>query len=103
MPITRRWPKRAPRGDFTADCDVCGVAWRRSQLVHKADGRLCCPDDVRGRDTVTLSEGNAMAAANRRGPAPRVGEGGTFTLNQETVPDISTKVPHITFGNGSGH
>lgn len=56
--IPSKW-SRAWRGDYECTCDVCGVRWRRSQLKRKADGLLYCPDDMDGRDAVTLSELNA--------------------------------------------
>lgn len=104
MPVGRRWPKRAQRGDFSADCSICGVAWRRSQLTRKADGLLYCPDDVHGRDAVTLNEGNARAAESLR-QQPRVYDGGSLTKDTYTdVVDVATVlVTPPTFGNGGGH
>lgn len=61
-PVGKRRPRNSPRGDSSALCDICGVLWYRSALVRKADGNLYCPDDVRGMDSVTLSEGNARDA-----------------------------------------
>lgn len=103
MPISRHWPSRAPRGDFSAECDICGVVWRRSELTRKADGFLYCPDDASGRDVVTLNEGNQEAAAALQQGAPRE-DGGTF--RQDVTPpvaDLTTVVHGVTFGNGSGH
>lgn len=62
MPVGKHRPRSSPRGDSSALCDICGVLWYRSRLVRKADGLLYCPDDVRGLDNVTLSEGNARDA-----------------------------------------
>lgn len=56
--LPRSWKGR-PRGDYAALCSICGVPWPRSRLVKKADGLFYCPDDVRGRDAVTLSRLNA--------------------------------------------
>ncbi len=75
--ITRHWPKKAPRGDFQQICSYCGVQWRNSQLVKDRSGLWACPDDVRGRDTVTLDEGNATYARQRHGTV-YVREGGNF-------------------------
>lgn len=104
MPIGRQWPKRAPWGDFSAECDICGVLWRRSQLIRKADGFLYCPDDAAGRDVVTLNEGNAAAAAQLRIAPPRE-DGGTFRqdVDPSSVVDVATVVERVTFGNGGGH
>jgi hypothetical protein len=103
MPVGRHWPKRAPRGDFSAECDICGVVWRRSQLELKADGFLYCPDDVSGRDIVTLNEGNVAAARAREMAVPR--ESGGTLRNDVTAPtdDVATVVGSVTFGNGGGH
>ncbi len=64
--ISRHWPKSAPYGDRQSMCDYCGVQWRRSQLARDASGLLACPDDQRGRDVVTLNQGNADYAARQR-------------------------------------
>lgn len=61
-PVGRRRPGNSPRGDSSALCDICGVLWYRSSLVRKPDMLLYCPDDIRGLDSVTLSEGNARDA-----------------------------------------
>lgn len=44
--IGRHWPKDAPRGDYPALCDICGVKWRRSQLYRSRSGLLVCPQDA---------------------------------------------------------
>lgn len=75
--IGRHWSKKAPRGDFQAMCDYCGVQWRRSELRRDRSGMLACPDDVRGKDGVTLSEENALAAAQPRGPMA-IRDGGNY-------------------------
>jgi hypothetical protein len=79
--IGRHWPASAPRGDAPARCSYCGVIWRRSQLVKDRAGYLACPDDVDGRDVVTLSLANAKAAAQRdlRSGAPTDG----ITMDRE--------------------
>lgn len=77
--------------------------WRRSQLTPKADGTLVCPDDVKGRDIITLNDGNARAAASL-GPTGRVYAGGTYPRDDTSdVVDVATVVGTVTFGNGSGH
>lgn len=48
--IGRHWPKGA-RGDYPELCTLCGVKWRRSQLIEDRNGFLVCPDDV-GPDKV---------------------------------------------------
>lgn len=101
--ISRRWPSTAPRGDFPVECDVCGVPWRRSQMERKPDGTLCCPDDAPGRDTVTLSEGNAAAAASMHGPLPKPDGGSLHRSNDVMDPDIAEVIGGVTFGNGDGH
>jgi len=77
-------------------CDVCGVQWRRSQLIRKADGTLCCPDDAPGRDLVTLAEGNAMAADSRKyGNTTRDGANWdhdeVVAINPRSIPSLPTQ------------
>lgn len=71
LTIGRHWPKTAPRGDFVCLCDICGVRYRRSQLVRKPNGRLACTgpgtlNDASGRDEVELAEvtGNLLDHTN---------------------------------------
>jgi hypothetical protein len=98
MPITRRWPKRAPKGDYAAECADCGVLWRRSELQPKGDGQLFCPDCIDGRDAVTLNDLNARAAASL-GPTQRVYSGGNFTRDDYSdVTDVAEAVGNVTFG-----
>ena len=33
------------KGDWIADCDVCGRKYKASQLEQRWDGLMCCPDD----------------------------------------------------------
>ena len=47
--IGRRWPSNAPRGDYPALCDICGVKWRRSQLERMPCGLLACRLDYEDR------------------------------------------------------
>lgn len=51
----RNYPFPAPPGERAATCDICGIEWYRSDLVRTPDGFLTCPDDIDGRDTVTLT------------------------------------------------
>lgn len=68
--IGKRWPRNAPRGDYTAECSYCGVAYRRSSLVRDGSGRFACPDDARGRDAVTLDRLNAAGGQKRSKLSP---------------------------------
>lgn len=46
---------RGPLRDHTSFCDICGVAWLRSELTGPDDdGYFRCPDDAEGRATKTL-------------------------------------------------
>ena len=74
--IPNKWSRSAPRGDYSTTCDICGVRWRRSQLVRKADGLLYCPDDQPGRDAFTLSMLNAEAGTSRSYDAAPKDNGG---------------------------
>ena len=65
MRTVGRHQPSGPMGTFT--CDVCGVLWPRAKLKKKRDGLWHCPDDFPGKDSVTLSEGNANAASRPRG------------------------------------
>ncbi len=69
--IGRHWPSSAPRGDYPAYCDYCGVKWRRSLLKRDAAGLFRCPDEGNGRDAVTLAQleaGHSQAKATRSLP-----------------------------------
>lgn len=66
--VGKHWPHRAPRGDTQGFCGYCGVQWRMSQMRRDRSGVWACPDDIRGRDRVTLDEGNAMGAQETTGP-----------------------------------
>ncbi|HXT99482.1 MAG TPA: hypothetical protein VN903_00730 [Polyangia bacterium] len=72
--------------------------WRRSELERKADGLLYCPDDVDGRDIVTLNELNERGA-ERLGPTERVYSGGSFHRDDHSgVQDVAEVVGNVTFG-----
>lgn len=62
MTVGTHKPKNLPAGARPARCSICGVLWYSNRLTRKADGQLYCPDDVRGEDSVTLSEANARDA-----------------------------------------
>lgn len=64
--IGRKRPKRSPRGDVTSMCDICGIAYLRSELVRDGAGKLKCKDEGSGRDAVTLSRLTAQNAARLR-------------------------------------
>lgn len=36
---------RYDKGDWIADCDVCGRKYKASQLQQRWDGLMCCSDD----------------------------------------------------------
>lgn len=90
--IGRHWPKRRLDGDFQAMCGYCGVHWRFFRMRRDRSGRLACPDDMKGRDEITLSEANARAAREaakrRRRPRPYAGYDNTGTP--------STGAQHLT-------
>lgn len=52
--------KQGERG--SALCDYCGTRWPRSVLWRDATGALNCPQEGRGRDTVTLTKANVASA-----------------------------------------
>jgi hypothetical protein len=99
--IGRHWPRSAPRGEYTALCDVCGVLYRRSQLIRKPGGGLACSgpgtlDDARGRDEVELSRANAAAmtaAAARRRSRPKL-RGGASESSESTPETILGSALH---------
>ena len=76
--IGRRWPRKAPKGDYVAMCDYCGVNWRRSKLIRDRAGYLVCPDDRGGRDAVTLAEEAAAAAQDAGDIASNYYDGGKY-------------------------
>ncbi len=76
MSLTKPRHTEPTPGQYAVACDVCGIEYYRSDLVRTPDGYLTCPDDIEGRDTVTLNKLNQQAAAaavadsqrGRRGP-----------------------------------
>ncbi len=80
MPVKHHRPRDLPVGSRPALCDICGVSWWNYKLTRKADGLLYCPDDVKGADSVTLSEANARDSAyTQRRDSARQNEGSVDT------------------------
>lgn len=52
------------KGEHLSRCDVCGVMYLRSALRRGRDGNLRCPEDIAGRDELTLAELTASRAAS---------------------------------------
>lgn len=59
-----------PGGDRRVECAYCGMTWYRRDCRRDAAGYIVCPDDMEGRDTVTLDRLNAAGATVR----PRASE-----------------------------
>lgn len=78
--------RNAPRYDYESMCSICGVACPRSKLVKKADGLFYCPDDLPGRDRVTLSRLNAEATRDAYQGRPPY-DGGGFDSRGPYTPD----------------
>ena len=55
--VSSHWPKRAPRDDRLAVCDICGSVWRQSLMRRDGDGLLVCPSDY-GPSATELTEAN---------------------------------------------
>lgn len=62
--IGRHFPAGRRQGEMEAICEICGVAWLRSQLREDSVGRLVCPDEGYGLDEVELAEADAAAMAS---------------------------------------
>lgn len=45
-----------------AVCGYCGTRWNRSDLYRDGAGVLTCPQEGKGRDTVTLTKANVASA-----------------------------------------
>jgi len=84
--ISYKRSHRSPPGDCIRACSYCGVPWYRSQLTRDASGNLACPDELPGRDVVTLNEGNLAWYSSRR----QLGDSGMPA--DGTVPAKSTEV-----------
>ena len=39
------YTSRYDRGDWIADCDVCGRKFKASKLIQRWDGLMCCEED----------------------------------------------------------
>lgn len=100
--ISYRRSHRSPPGDTVKLCSYCGVAYYRSQLRCDASGNLACPEDQRGRDSVTLNEGNAAALANRRlpGQTGMPTDGTADSPSTDVAPAVSWNQPAASTPNG---
>ncbi len=89
--ISNRWPKSASIEDHVASCDLCGVLWRRSQLVLDGRGMTVCPQHGSGADSFTLSMENQEAAEAwaqelaSRPPRDRGGEYGPESIARDPL------------------
>ena len=108
--ITVRRKLRASRrwGDVQRLCDYCGVAYYRSQLRMDASGNLRCPKEGNGKDSVTLSKGNAEGAKQFSPQIPVYDSGSVDTSSNEdetTPPGILNTVAgwwQLNFAYGPG-
>jgi hypothetical protein len=73
-------------------CDSCGVGYYRSQLVRKPDRLLYCPDDVSGKDRVTIGE-ELKRAASRRRYTQAIRDGGSYDHSDDPPPDAGHPLP----------
>lgn len=89
--VTRHRSPDSPAGDTTRTCGYCGVEWHRSKLRRDAAGLLACPDDQPGLDSVSLSEGNAARAGQRRlGQYTDLSDGGIDPPNTTPAPPFKS-------------
>ncbi len=99
------------KGEFLSRCDVCSVPYLRSALRRCEDGLLRCPDDLPGRNAVTLAmltAARAAALAARAGmkrPAdgafPDVDSNGQPSSNSSYTGPVSRRtVADVYFTNG---
>lgn len=95
--IGRKRSHRSPPGDTVRACSYCGIPWYRSQLVRDASGNLACPDDQRGRDVVTLNEGNLAWYSSRRMPGERgmPADGTVPRKSTDVAPPVSWNAPSV--------
>lgn len=100
--ITHKRSHRSPPGDTVRLCSYCGIAWYRSQLRRDASGNLACPDDQKGRDVVTLNEGNAAALANRQlpGQTGMPSDGTVDSKSTDVAPPFNWNAPNVAPPNG---
>lgn len=93
--IGKRWPRTAPYGDIVVMCDICGVNYRRAQLVKRGDGLWACSgpgttNDAEEVDAVTLSRENAAGARRQQpagGPSGVYSKPDSLTLTHNTTLD----------------
>lgn len=67
--LPHNWIDNAPRGDYTAYCDICDCPDQASNMVSTTAGRFVCQDCVESRDEVDLAREtvkNVKAAIARR-------------------------------------
>jgi hypothetical protein len=95
--VGSRWPRSAPRGDYQARCDYCGVHWRRSQLRRDGAGLLSCPDEGPGLTSVELARAELM---NARDAVPRQWphDGGSVDSASEILSGYTWPSPLERFG-----
>lgn len=65
-------PLPGPPGERRATCDYCGFKWYRSDMRRDASGLLACPDDMEGRDAVTLNRLNSQGTRDVKRPRPTI-------------------------------
>lgn len=85
--IGKHLPGDLPRDPYETLCDYCGVPYYRSQLRRDRAGFLACDEDY-GGDVVTLSEANAAAAMELRGPKETQDDGQKYPRDNDTPPVI---------------
>lgn len=85
--IRRKLSRGHSPNDTQRMCAYCGVVWYKSRLKMDRSGNLYCPDEGNGRDAVTLSEGNAAAAATYR---PRIPIHDTGSIDTSSTPTKSS-------------
>jgi hypothetical protein len=56
--LGKNWPKDAPRGDYRAVCDSCGIPWQKSKMRRSYRNRLLCPDCYEPRDEFVIEQEN---------------------------------------------
>ena len=108
--ITVRRKLRANRrwGDVQRLCDYCGVAYYLSDLTLDGSGNLRCPKEGNGKDSVTLSRGNAEGAKRFSPQTPVYDSGSVDTSSNEdetTPPGILNTVAgwwQLNFSYGPG-
>ncbi len=96
--VRRKKPKHAPFGDRQALCAYCGVMWYRfaGRMGVDRAGQLSCKDcrDYEGRDAVTLSQENALAASRPFSRRAQPIEGANYERTCNIDPGV-----HFTSGD----